>query len=197
MFERLKGENEVWKNKRKICTEQKLSKSQVRKNEIHGLKDILVRENEKIQREQVTLRFYPRFVHTAHCTCCILKIILGVISDKFWSQMKISKTYFQINLNNKLDTSLADMEERLVRSQHWLMTILWIFSAPPSKKVKLCCSGKGHWGVQKGCEEVSGRDEGNNQNRQEGTERQGLCYISSSWFTIKDPQLLSSFDFRF
>ena len=83
MFERLKGENEVWKNKRKICTEKKLSKSQVRKNEIHGLKDILVRENEKIQREQVTLRFYPRFIHTVHCTCCILKIILGVISDKF------------------------------------------------------------------------------------------------------------------
>merc|ERR1712226_269885 len=49
MFERLKGENEV------------------RKNEIHGLKDILVRENEKIQREQ-------------------------------------------INLNNKLDTGLAEME---------------------------------------------------------------------------------------
>ena len=63
MFERLKGENEVWKNKRKICTEKKLSKSQVRKNEIHGLKDILVRENEKIQREQVTLRFYPRFIY--------------------------------------------------------------------------------------------------------------------------------------
>ena len=39
------------------------SKLQVRKNEIHGLKDILVRENEKIQREQVTLRFYPRFIH--------------------------------------------------------------------------------------------------------------------------------------
>merc|ERR1719334_2272090 len=37
MFERLKGENEV------------------RKNEIHGLKDILVRENEKIQREQINL----------------------------------------------------------------------------------------------------------------------------------------------
>merc|ERR1740123_2302208 len=54
MFERLKGENGV------------------RKNEIHGLKDILVRENEKIQREQ-------------------------------------------INMNNKLDSSLADMEERLER----------------------------------------------------------------------------------
>jgi len=37
MFERMKGENEV------------------RKNEIHGLKDILVRENEKIQREQINL----------------------------------------------------------------------------------------------------------------------------------------------
>lgn len=37
MFERLKGENEV------------------RKNEIHGLKDILVRENEKIQREQIAI----------------------------------------------------------------------------------------------------------------------------------------------
>ena len=67
----------------KIYTKQKLSKLQVRKNEIHGLKDILVRENEKIQREQVTLRFYPRFIHTVHWTCCILKIILGVISDKF------------------------------------------------------------------------------------------------------------------
>ena len=37
MFERMKGENDV------------------RKNEIHGLKDILVRENEKMQREQVNL----------------------------------------------------------------------------------------------------------------------------------------------
>lgn len=61
MFERLKGENEVWKNKNPRLA--KISKSQVRKNEIHGLKDILVRENEKIQREQVTLRFYPRFIH--------------------------------------------------------------------------------------------------------------------------------------
>ena len=47
MFERLKGENDV------------------RKNEIHGLKDILVRENEKIQREQVEklpqfIYFFPR-----------------------------------------------------------------------------------------------------------------------------------------
>jgi len=37
MFERMKGENET------------------RKHEIHGLKDILVRENEKMQREQIAL----------------------------------------------------------------------------------------------------------------------------------------------
>merc|ERR1712203_822853 len=54
MFERLKGENDV------------------RKNEIHGLKDILVRENEKIQREQITI-------------------------------------------NNRLDTGLAELDEKLVR----------------------------------------------------------------------------------
>ena len=52
MFERLKGENEV--GRRKIRVELFKFKLQVRKNEIHGLKDILVRENEKIQREQVT-----------------------------------------------------------------------------------------------------------------------------------------------
>merc|ERR1740124_2010467 len=37
MFERLKGENEN------------------RKSEIHGLKDILVRENERIQKDQIAL----------------------------------------------------------------------------------------------------------------------------------------------
>ena len=68
MFERLKGENDV------------------RKNEIHGLKDILVRENEKIQREQVIK---------------LLSLTCSYISH-------------QIAINNKLDTGLAELDEKLV-----------------------------------------------------------------------------------
>merc|ERR1712240_210707 len=97
MFERLKGENES------------------RKTEIHGLKDILVRENDRIIKEQDSLKSSitagmqeldeKMMKELANCKSDVKKVVINELTDVMNSDKK--------EIKNKIDNDFSDLKRRI------------------------------------------------------------------------------------